>query len=124
MKGRVKVSGIRFHAFHGLTKLERQVGVRYRVNVAMDVDMAQAAETDRIADTIDYREVHELVVKIGRDNSFHLIETLAVRLAHEILDRYPVGEVYVSVDKETPILDGMVDSVGVETTVRREERTP
>jgi dihydroneopterin aldolase len=125
MQGRIKVSGIRFHAFHGLTKLERQVGVRYRVDVAMDADIAKPAETDRIEDAVDYRHVHELVVKIGRGNSFRLIETLVERIARQILERYPaVQRVRVSVDKETPVLDGLVDSVGVEVTMGREEHSP
>lgn len=114
MLGRVRVSGIRFHAFHGLSKLERQVGVRHRVDVEMDTDISAAAESDRIEDTIDYGEIHELVVKIGRGNSFHLIEVLAMRIAREILENYPVSRVRIRVDKETPVLDGMVDSVGVE----------
>ncbi|NJN64666.1 MAG: dihydroneopterin aldolase [Acidobacteria bacterium] len=121
MLGTVKVSGIRFHAFHGLTKLERQIGVRYRIDVEMDTDIATPARTDEIADAIDYRGVHELVVRIGRGNSFRLIETLVARIAHELLAAYPASRVRVSVDKETPVLDGMVDSVGVEVTLNREE---
>ncbi len=124
MLGRVKVSGIRFHAFHGLTKLERQIGVRYRVDVEMETDIEQPARTDRIADAIDYRGVHELVVAIGRGNSFRLIETLVVRIARELLAAYPAKSVRVSVDKETPVLDGMVDTVGVEVTLGREDIAP
>ena len=52
MQGRITVKGIRFHAWHGLTKLEREIGVRYRVDVAMITDIAVAATTDRIADAI------------------------------------------------------------------------
>ena len=121
MLGRVRVSGIRFHAFHGLSKLERQVGVRHRVDVEMDTDISVAAESDRIEDTIDYGEIHELVVKIGRGNSFHLIEVLAMRIAREILENYPVSRVKIRVDKETPVLDGMVDSVGVEVELDKQD---
>ena len=121
MLGRVRVSGIRFHAFHGLSKLERQVGVRHRVDVEMDTDISVAAESDSIEDTIDYGEIHELVVKIGRGNSFHLIEVLAMRIAREILENYPVSRVKIRVDKETPVLDGMVDSVGVEVELDKSD---
>ena len=121
MQGRITVNGIRFHAYHGLTKLERQIGVRHCVDIAMSAEIGQAAATDRIEDTVDYRAIHDLVIHIGRDNSFHLIETLAVRIAREIIARFACDEVKVSVKKETPILDGMVDSVGVECTMRRDE---
>ncbi len=124
MKGRVLVTGIRFHAFHGLTKLERQIGVRHRIDVAMSTEIGKPAETDRIEDAIDYREVHDLVVSIGRNNSFHLIETLAVRIARELLQKFPCEQVELTVRKETPVLDGVVDSVGVEVTLRREDLAP
>ncbi len=124
MQGRITVNGIRFHAFHGLTKLERQIGVRHRVDIAMKADIEKAAGTDRIADTVDYREIHDIVIRVGRQNSFHLIETLAVRIAKEILERYRCDEIRVSVQKETPVLDGMVDSVGVEVTLGKEHLPP
>jgi len=117
MRGRISVRGIRFHAFHGLTKLERKIGVRHKVDVELEVPIERAAASDRVEDTIDYRAVHELVVRVGRENSFHLIETLAVRLARELLASFPCERVHVSVQKETPVVDGMVDSVGVSVSL-------
>lgn len=121
MQGRVLVAGIRFHAFHGLSKLEKQIGVRHCVDVSLTTEIGRPAETDRIEDAIDYREVHDLVVRIGRQNSFSLIETLAVRLARELLQRFACAAVVVRVRKETPVLDGMVDSVGVEVALSSED---
>jgi dihydroneopterin aldolase len=118
------VSGIRFHAFHGLTKLERQIGVRHRVDIALITEIARPASTDRIEDAVDYRTVHDVVVEVGRKNSFHLIETLAMRIAEEILKRFPCEAVELQVRKETPVLDGMVDTVGVDLTLRREDLAP
>ncbi len=124
LRGRVVVSGIRFHAFHGLTKLERQIGVRHRVDVALVTEIGEPGRTDRIADAVDYRKVHDVVVEVGRKNSFHLIETLALRIAEELLAHFPCEAVELHVRKETPVLDGMVDSVGVDLTVRREDLEP
>jgi dihydroneopterin aldolase len=101
--------------------MEREIGVRHRVDVAMVTNIAQAAQSDQIADTIDYREVHRIVVSVGRENSFHLIETLASKIARHLLERFAVEAVEVSVEKETPVLDGMVDTVGVSLQLRRED---
>ncbi|UCF67035.1 MAG: dihydroneopterin aldolase [Acidobacteriota bacterium] len=121
MTGRIEVRGIRFHAFHGLTRLERQIGVRHRVDVAMTIDISRAARSDRIGDTIDYRAVHDLIVRVGREHSFHLIETLAARLARELLEQFHCQRVDVDVHKETPVVDGIVDSVGVSVSLSRED---
>lgn len=117
---RIIVGGIKFHAYHGFTKLEREVGVRCSIDVEMVRDMTPAIRSDRLSDTVDYRKVHGLVLEIGREGgSFHLIESLAGRIAGELLKRFPVMEVTVRVRKETPLLDGIVDYVGVEVTRKR-----
>ena len=118
MSDRVRLIGIKFHGFHGLTRLERKIGVRYKVDIDMTLDLNAAMVSDRIRDTIDYRRVHDLIVEIGRGESFHLIKTLAGRIAEAILERFPVEEVQIGVLKETPVLDGIVESVGVEITRR------
>lgn len=114
---RIIVGGIKFHAFHGFTQLEREVGVRCSIDVEMSLDLAPAVASDKLRDTIDYRQVHSLVLDIGRRRrSYHLIESLAGKIAEEILSQFPVRSVIVRVRKETPLLDGIVDSVGVEVT--------
>ncbi|HKY33953.1 MAG TPA: dihydroneopterin aldolase [Candidatus Polarisedimenticolia bacterium] len=120
MTDRIIVGGIKFHAYHGLTRLEREVGVRCSIDVEMEVDLSPAIASDRLADTIDYREIHRIVLEIGQDRrSFHLIESLGGKIAEEILARFAVGEVTVRVRKETPIIDGIVDYIGVQVTRHR-----
>ena len=119
---RIIVGGIKFHAYHGLTRLEREVGVRCSIDVEMTLDLSAAIARDSLKDTIDYREVHRVVLEIGQDrNSFHLIESLGGRIAEEILVRFPpVSEVTIRVRKETPIIDGIVDYIGIQVTRDRE----
>jgi len=118
-RDKIIVGGIKFHAYHGLTKLERQVGVRCSIDVEMILDLAAAAHSDKLKDTIDYRAVHEMVINLGRNGrSYHLIEALAGQLADGLLSAFPIEEVTVRVRKETPVLDGIVDYVGAEVTRR------
>ena len=117
---RIIVGGIKFHAYHGLTRLEREVGVRCSIDVEMSLDLTPAIESDRLGDTIDYRAIHKLVLEIGQDRrSFHLIESLGGRIADAILERFPVKDVTVRVRKETPIIDGIVDYIGVQISRER-----
>lgn len=123
MPDRIIVGGIKFHAYHGLTRLEREVGVRCCVDVEMELDLRSAVSSDDLHDTIDYRAVHRLVLQIGQTGkSFHLIETLGGRIADAILARFRVHEVTVRVRKETPIIEGVVDYIGVEVTRRAGRR--
>ncbi|MGH9870160.1 MAG: dihydroneopterin aldolase [Candidatus Polarisedimenticolia bacterium] len=121
---RIIVGGIKFHAYHGLTRLEREVGVRCSIDVEMTVDLSRAIASDHLSDTIDYREIHRLVLEIGQGRSFHLIESLGGKIAEAILDRFPAQDVTVRVRKETPIIDGIVDYIGVQISRHRAGGTP
>ena len=115
-RDRILIEGIKFHGFHGLTKLERQVGVRLSVDLMLEKDLEEAGRGDNVRATVDYRVVHERVVTLGRGSSHRLLESFAVAVLEALLDEFPVDRVTVRVRKDTPVLDGIVDSVGVEMT--------
>ena len=119
MSDAVFIEGIKFHGYHGLTRLERQIGVRLAVDVALELDLDRAGRSDRVADTVNYQKVHARVVELGRGRSHRLLESFATVLAEALLQEFPVERVTLSVRKETPVLDGIVDSVGVRITRAR-----
>lgn len=124
MSDHVFVEGIKFHGFHGLTRLERQVGVRLSVDVRLETDLEKSSRSDRIADTIDYRIVHERVLEIGRGRSHKLLESFARALLDVLVAEFAAARVTVRVRKETPVLDGIVEAVGVEMTRERAQGDP
>jgi dihydroneopterin aldolase len=119
MRDQIFVEGIKFHGFHGMTKLERQVGVRLSVDVTIEMDLEKSGRSDRMSDTIDYALVHKKVIEVGRGNSYKLLETFALKLLDEFLAGFPIDRVTVRVRKETPVLDGIVDAVGVQMSRAR-----
>jgi dihydroneopterin aldolase len=122
LKDRIFIEGIKFHGFHGLTRMEREVGVRLSVDLTLEVDLEKAGRSDAFEDTLDYRRVHQCVIEIGRGRSHKLLESFAWTLLQALLSEFPVDIVTVFVRKETPVLDGIVDSVGVEMTRSRVEQ--
>ena len=120
MQDRIFIEGIKFHGFHGLTRLEREVGVRLAVDVSLFMDLEESGRTDSVKKTLDYRKVHQRVMELGRGTSHKLLESFAWSLIQDLFERFPAVEVSVRVRKETPVLDGIVDSVGVEMSRRRD----
>jgi len=118
---RIFIEGIKFHGFHGLTRLERQVGIRLAVDVTLDADLERSGRSDRVGDTLDYRKVHERVLEIGRGRSHKLLESFAMTLIDALLEEFPADRVHVRVRKETPVLNGIVEAVGVEMSRDRSE---
>lgn len=121
MKDRIFIEGIKFHGYHGLTRLERQIGVRLAVDVVLEADLDRSSRSDRVGDTLDYRKVHEKVLEIGRGPSHRLLESFARALLAKLLSEFAADRVTVRVRKETPVLDGIVEAVGVEMSRSREE---
>jgi dihydroneopterin aldolase len=115
------VEGIKFHGFHGLTRMERQVGVRLAVDVSLETCLEKSGATDRVSATIDYRKIHERVVELGRGTSHKLLESFAHTLIHDLFGRFEANRITVRVRKETPVLDGIVDAVGVVMSRTRDE---
>jgi len=123
LRDRIFLEGIRFHGFHGLTRMEREVGVRLVVDVSLEMDLERSGRSDSVKDTVDYRKVHRRVVEVGRGSSHKLLESFAVTLLDTLCDEFPAERITVKVRKETPVLDGIVDSVGVELS-RGKDRVP
>lgn len=123
MSDRIFLEGIKFHGFHGLTRMEREVGVRLAVNVSLETDLGPAGRNDDVRKTIDYRKVHRRVVDVGRGTSHKLLESFATALLDILMEEFPSDRISVTVRKETPVLDGIVDSVGVALSRRRSEVT-
>lgn len=107
------VRGIEFEANHGYTAVERRSTRRFRVSLVLETDLSEASESDRIKDTIDYRKVCELAIRIGTENTYKLLEALAGHIGRSIQQLYPKVSVTVQLDKLAPPCPGVPESCGV-----------
>jgi dihydroneopterin aldolase len=110
-----------FYGYHGISAAERQTGRRFEVDVELVVDMDKPAKSDKLKDTVNYTEVYRTVEELVEQNRFSLLETIAVRLANQILARFRPQEVVVRVRKKIPPVPGNLDHIEVE--VKRKQKT-
>jgi dihydroneopterin aldolase len=80
-------------------------------------DVRQAARSDSLKSALDYSGIVATVVSLAGSRDYHLIETLASRIADRILADLGCESVRVVVRKMTPPLSTRVGYVSVE--VRR-----
>lgn len=118
MADKILLSGAQFSGRHGVSEEERRVAGRYVVDVEILHDLARAAASDNLADTISYSDVYRAVREIVEGRSFRLVEALAETIAQSLLAQFPADTVVVRVIKQPPPMAGIVDSAGVE--IRRE----
>jgi len=109
----VFVRGLEFEASHGYTAAERRATRRFRVSLELRHPLRVPAQSDRLPDTIDYRRVCEIAVRIGTESTFRLLERLAARIAESIQEAYPRADVTVELEKLAPPCPGCPESCGV-----------
>lgn len=116
MRDRILIQGIQFHAHHGVHEEERKLGQRFVVDVELTLDLREAGRRDDLAASVDYGQVHAVIVELGTGQQFRLLEALAERLASAILERFPVRQVTIRATKPSPPIPGVVGGVSVEIT--------
>ena len=109
----IELPGIELHGFHGVLEHERREGQRFLVDLELDLADTTAAETDRIEDAVDYRDVVATVVEVSDARAYHLLEALASALADALLTRFPVTRVRVRVRKPDVVLARPVEHAAV-----------
>jgi dihydroneopterin aldolase len=109
----VFVRGLEFEGNHGYTAAERRGTRRFRVDLTLERDLATASHSDKLVDTIDYFKVSEIVVRLGTQSTFRLIEALAGAIADAIVAEYPGVGVLIQLEKLAPPCPGVPAACGV-----------
>ena len=121
MPDRIRLTGLRVHARHGVYDFERARGQDFVVDIVLELDLAKAATTDDVADTVHYGQLAARLVEVAAGEPVALIETLADRLAAVCLADSRVAAAEVTVHKpQAPIPEEFVD-VAVSIRRAREE---
>jgi dihydroneopterin aldolase len=115
---RILLEGMTFFGHHGVYEAERELGTHFTVDVELELDLAAAGRSDRLEDTLDYREPYRLVREVVEGEPVHLVEALAERAAQRLLALERVASVRVAVRKRPPLAGGF-RSIGVEVVRSR-----
>jgi dihydroneopterin aldolase len=85
----IALSRIEFEGRHGATAVERRATRKFEVDLELDVDVTAAERSDKLAETVDYSRVSELIVGVGTGEPHHLLESLARRMVEGVRGRFP-----------------------------------
>ncbi len=108
----IELTGLRFHAFHGLYEGEKIVGNEF--DVSLYVSYCPKTEIiNELSDTINYAVIYDLVKKRMQQRT-DLLETIAMLIAEEIHLQFPqVQKVDISITKLQPPIAGFIGNVAV-----------
>ena len=96
---RIFLDELRVDTIIGIWEWERRIRQTVVIDLEMSADIARAAATDDVADTLNYKSVAKRIQGFVADSSFQLVETLAEQIAAIIRDEFDVAWVKVRVNK-------------------------
>jgi dihydroneopterin aldolase len=116
----IELRELRVSAVVGVLSEERDRPQPLAFDIDIERPMEEAAMNDDLAETTNYAELLSLTTTVARDGAFLLLETLAYRVARELLAfDDAIVSVTVAVRKLHPPVAEDVATVGVRCTVTR-----
>tara|TARA_B100001996_G_scaffold70745_2_gene51894 strand:+ start:9654 stop:10016 length:363 start_codon:yes stop_codon:yes gene_type:complete len=113
--GIIKLKNMQFYGYHGVYDHEKKLGAPFEVDVEITKPFKEAASSDDISHTVNYDSIFNLVDNTVSNSKYNLIETLADKIANKILNNYEIDKVVVRVRKPKVQINGILDTVEVET---------
>lgn len=104
--------GLKIECIIGIWDWERSSKQTVIIDLDMGCDVSAAAGSDNIKDAIDYKAVSKRLMEFVGNSEFHLVETLAEKMASLLLGEFGLTWVRVRINKKGAVRGAR--DVGVE----------
>ena len=84
MSDRIFINGLSLHAYHGVMAYEAKVGQTFTIDLELEIDLADAARSDKVADTVSYDTVVDCASRAFCDRRCRLIEAAAGQVVNAV----------------------------------------
>ncbi len=97
------LGGLEIKTIIGIYDWERETKQIVALDIEMAFDIRQAAKSDDIVDTLDYKAVSKRVISFVEESQFFLVEKLIEEIANIIRDDFNVPWVKITLNKKGAI---------------------
>jgi 7,8-dihydroneopterin aldolase/epimerase/oxygenase len=113
---KIFIHALKTETIVGIFDWERQVKQTVVMDIEFSADIAKAALSDSIDDTLNYKGVAKRVLAFVDESRFHLVETLAEHVAMLVLEEFGVSWVSITLSKPGAIRSSRDVGVMLERT--------
>ena len=96
---KIFINDLQVETVIGIFDWEREVKQTISINLEIEFDISNAAKSDDIKDSLDYKKVSKRVISLCEEAKNYLIEALIEKIAQTILKEFKVSKVTVSLEK-------------------------
>lgn len=100
---KIKINDLSIPCIIGTEPHEREDKQKIIFNLTLFVNLQEAGKTDDLSKTVDYSKLSQEIYEMVTRTNFHLIETLAYRVADMVLKHDHVKKVIVSLKKPSAL---------------------
>lgn len=108
---KIIIEGLRVEALIGVYDWERDTTQALVVDAELYVDLQIAADSDLVADTVDYAKVAALLQLVAKQSQYELLEALTQQMMLEVMQRFAVAEICLRLSKPAILPDA--DNVAI-----------
>jgi dihydroneopterin aldolase len=113
----VSIRELRVAAVIGVFDWEREIQQELTFDIDLPADVARAARTDDLKDTLDYSKIADTVKAVVTEGKFQLIETAAERVAERLLADFALDWVKLKLAKPI-VTEGYIAIISIERPAR------
>jgi D-erythro-7,8-dihydroneopterin triphosphate epimerase len=113
----IRIKNLRLRAIIGVNPWEKTEPQSLIINAELEFDGSRAAQSDKLEDTIDYRQISRKIIQHVESTQYELIEALAGNLLSISMEDARVQRARIEVDKPNAIRSA--DSTSVEVSGAR-----
>ena len=96
---KIFIEGLKIPCIIGIFDWERKIRQPILIDLEFPADIRKAAKSDQIKDAVDYKKISKFILTYVGKSRFFLIETLAEKLAAELLKKFHLKEIQLQVSK-------------------------
>lgn len=90
---------LEINATIGIFEWEKRIKQKVRIDLEMATDIAKAAATDAIEDTLDYKAISKRIIQFVEDSRYELIETLIEKVSEILLKEFKIPWLRLTISK-------------------------
>ena len=95
---KIFINDLQIETTIGIYEWEKRIKQIVSIDIVMDADIAKASQSDKIADTLDYKAVSKKVINFVENSKVELVEVLVEKIAKIIIDN--VGQLILFILKK------------------------
>ena len=117
---KIRIDDIKIYAYHGVLPEEKKNGQYFYVSAELELDLKKAGVSDKLAQTVNYAEVTDLIQDTFVETNYDTIEAAAEAVLEAVLNNYKIIEsVSIKVRKPDAPIDADFGDVSVELSRSR-----